>query len=206
MQNWAVFTGDIIGSTQMGADTLSEVFDALALATKVIATWPDSTAAFARFRGDGWQMALPPTYALRAALVVRAAVRQTGKGHDTRIGIGLGQGALNGTDLASADGPAFLASGRALDKIGRGARMIAPDGPAALRCALPLADRIAQGWTPKQAQVIYALLPPAPPTQEALAQTLGRSRQMTQKQADAAALGALLDSCQAIEAPQKATK
>ena len=81
----------------------------------------------------------------------------------------------------------------------RAPRLAAPDAPQALRIALPLADRIAQGWTPKQAQVVAALLAPVAPTQDALAQTLGRSRQMTQKQADAAGLGALLDSCDAFE-------
>lgn len=199
MQNWAVFTGDIVRSTDLGADALQGVFTALENAAQAIAQWPDSTTAFARFRGDGWQMALPPVYALRGALVMRAAVRQTGKDRDTRIGVGVGQGHMQGNDLASADGPAFLHSGRALDAIARGPRMVASDGTVALRCALPLADRIAQGWTPKQAQVAFALLAPSPPTQYALAQTLNRSRQMTQKQADAAGVIALLDSCDAYE-------
>ena len=77
--------------------------------------------------------------------------------------------------------------------------MAAPDGPLPLRIALPLADEIVQGWTPKQAQVVQALLAPDAPTQEALAQTLGRSRQMTQKQADAAGITALLESCALYE-------
>jgi hypothetical protein len=199
MQNWAVFTGDIVRSTDLGADALDDVFAALEGAAKAIALWPDSSTAFSRFRGDGWQMALPPVYTLRGALVMRAAVRMTGKGRDTRIGIGIGDGQLSGHDLGSADGPAFLHSGRALDAINRGPRMAVPDGPACLQTAVPLADRIAQGWTPKQAQVAYALLAPTPPTQDALAQTLGRSRQMTQKQADAAGITALLDSCDAYE-------
>ncbi len=199
MQNWAVFTGDIVRSTDMGADTLQDVFATLESAAQTIALRPETSAAFVRFRGDGWQMALSPIYALRAALVMRAAVRMTGKGHDTRIGIGIGIGQIAGDDLASADGPAFLQSGRALDVIGRGPRMAAPDGPIALRTALPLADRIAQRWTPKQAQVAYALLVPSPPTQETLAQALGRSRQMTQKQAESAAVSALVTSCEVFE-------
>ena len=199
MQNWAVFTGDIVRSSDMTPQVLSGVMAALEDAARSIGQWPDSTTAFVRFRGDGWQMALPPVYALRAALVVRAAVRATGKGHDTRIGIGIGAGSLQGGDLSGADGPAFVQSGHALDMLKRAPRLAAPDAPQALRIALPLADRIAQGWTPKQAQVVAALLAPVAPTQDALAQTLGRSRQMTQKQADAAGLGALLDSCDTFE-------
>ncbi|MCX7565236.1 hypothetical protein OS189_02610 [Sulfitobacter sp. F26169L] len=199
MQNWAVFTGDIVRSSDMGADALGDVFAALEDAARAIGLWPDSDTIFARFRGDGWQLALPVAYALRGALVLRAAVRTTGKGRDTRIGIGIGDGVIKNRDLAAADGSAFLRSGHALDAIKRGPLMAAPDGPLALRTALPLADRIAQGWTPKQAQVAYALLAPVPPTQEALAGTLGRSRQMTQKQAEAAGIHALLESCEAYE-------
>lgn len=199
MQNLAVFTGDIVRSSDLEAGGLTEVFDALEAQAMRIAQWPDSMAPFARFRGDGWQMALPPRYALRAALTLRAAVRSTGKGRDTRIGIGLGAGTMDGNDLAGADGPAFVQSGHALDALKRSPYMAAPDGPLPLRIALPLADEIVQGWTPKQAQVVQALLAPDAPTQEALAQTLGRSRQMTQKQADAAGITALLESCALYE-------
>ncbi|MEH6646560.1 hypothetical protein [Sulfitobacter sp.] len=199
MQNWAVFTGDIVRSGDLEHDALSEVFVALETAARDIADWPDSRTAFARFRGDGWQMALPVRYAMRAALSLRAAVRCTGKGRDTRIGIGIGEGNLHGVDLAAGDGPAFVHSGHALDAIKRTPRMSAPDAPALLRTALPLADIIAQSWTAKQAQVVQALLAPAPPTQDELAHALGRSRQMIQKQADAAGLAGLVESCEAYE-------
>jgi hypothetical protein len=199
MQNWAVFTGDIVRSSDLGAQMLSDVMSVLEETAQAIGNWPDSTSAFVRFRGDGWQMALPPLYAMRAALVMRAAVRSTGKGHDTRIGIGIGTGTIADGDLARADGPAFVASGHALDALTRAPRMAAPDAPQFLRTALPLADRIAQGWTPKQAQVVQAMLSPVAPTSAALAETLGRSRQMTQKQGDAAGLDALLACCEACE-------
>jgi len=201
MQNWAVFTGDIVRSTDLGAQTLSDVMSILEETAQAIGNWPDSTSAFVRFRGDGWQMALPPVYAMRAALVLRAAVRSTGKGHDTRIGIGIGAGSIADGDLARADGPAFVASGHALDALARAPRMAAPDAPQFLRTALPLADRIAQGWTPKQAQVVQAMLSPAAATAAALADALGRSRQMIQKQGDAAGLDALLACCKACETP-----
>lgn len=199
MRNWAVFTGDIVGSSDMGSDGLSQVFVALEEAAGSIGQWPDSTGHFARFRGDGWQMALPEIFALRGALVLRAAVRATAKGRDTRIGIGIGSGQIDGGDLARADGPVFVQSGRALDAMRRGARMSAPDAGALLRVALPLADRIVAGWTSKQAQVAQALLAPVPPTHEVLSEALGHSRQMTQKQADAAAVHALVESCEIYE-------
>jgi hypothetical protein len=198
MDNWAVFTGDIVRSSDLAAPDLDLVLAALQAQSDRIGQWPASTTAFARFRGDGWQMALPHQFALRAALVMRASVRATGKGRDTRIGIGLGPAELR-ADLAASDGPAFVRSGHALDAMKRAARMTAPDAPSVLRCALPLADRIVGGWTAGQAQVVHHLLAPAPPTQAALAQSLGTSRQMVQKQAEAAGLAALIESCEAYE-------
>ena len=60
MQNLAVFTGDIVRSGALEARELSNVFTALEATARSIADWHDSMAPFARFRGDGGQMALPP--------------------------------------------------------------------------------------------------------------------------------------------------
>ncbi len=200
MQNLAVFTGDIVRSSDLDSHDLSGLFDALRAACDTVGHWPDGMAFFERFRGDGWQMALPARYALRAALVMRAAVRTTGKGRSTRIGIGIGSGEISGNDLAGAEGPAFVQSGHALDHMKRNILLSAPDGSATLRVCLPMADRIAQGWTPKQALVAQHMLVPAPATQEAIAAQLGHSRQLLQKQATAAGVFALIESCEAYEA------
>jgi hypothetical protein len=209
MQKRAVFTGDIVRSGDLDSDALAVVFAAFTQTAQDIGGWPDlaagsggclhDTVVFARFRGDGWQMALPARFALRAALVMRAALRATGKGRETRIGIGIGMVEMNGDDLASAQGPAFVQSGHALDGIKRAPLLTAPDGPVVLRAILPLADRITSGWTPKQAQIALHLLAPAPPTHEALAARLGHSRQLIQKQADAAGIVPLTESIEIYE-------
>lgn len=200
MQNLAVFTGDIVRSSALEARELSNVFTALEAAARGIADWPDSMAPFTRFRGDGWQVALPPRYTLRAALSLRAAVRATGKGRDTRIGIGIGAGQITSDTLGDADGPAFVHSGHALDGMKRQSLFAAPETSMVLRAALPLADRIAQGWTPKQAQMVLHLLAPQPPTHEALAAQTGTTRQLIQKQANASSVAALIESCEIYEA------
>lgn len=196
MTQLAVFTGDIVKSSEMETTMLDVVFENLRTGAEQIRGWDTSSVCFARFRGDGWQMAMSPHRALRGALVLRARVRAVGA--DTRIGIGVGDARMRGADLAAAEGPAFVASGHALDGMKRTQRLWAPDGILAV--VLPLADRIATGWTEKQAQTVAALLDPAPPTQEALAQSVGRSQQMIHKQADAAGLDALLAACAAFEA------
>ncbi|WP_299030784.1 hypothetical protein [uncultured Sulfitobacter sp.] len=199
MQHMAVFTGDIVRSTDMGTDELQRMFAALEVQSDMIGHWPESSSIFQRFRGDGWQMSLPARYALRAAAVMRATARATGKGHDTRIGIGVGLGTVKGNDLAAADGPVFVQSGHALDRMKRGPLMTAPAADDLLRIALPPIDRIVQGWTAKQAQIAAVLLSPDAPTHDTLAARLGQTRQLVQKQAESAGLSALLESFEIIE-------
>lgn len=199
MKNWAIFTGDIVKSSAMSRDELSAVFDRLTEAAEVIADWQSAPTRLTRFRGDGWQVAVQPALSFRAALTVRAAVRRCAKTADTRIAIGLGAAHLAGPDLADADGDALVASGHALDAMPRNRRIAAPNAPIALRCALPLADRLATGWTMRQAEVAYFMLAPDRPAQAALAERLDMTQQSVQGHVDAAGLDELLEVCALIE-------
>lgn len=200
MANWAVFTGDIVKSSALSQAELTAIFDGIAEAATEIARWQDQPTRLTRFRGDGWQMAVAPRLTLRAALAVRAAVRRAGKGFDSRIGIGVGAGTIPGDDLANAAGPAFLASGHALDSMKRTTRMAAPEASATLRAILPLADQIIDGWTMRQAEIAFLLLPAERPTQADVAAELDQTRQSVQQQADQSGVMALLESCEILEA------
>ncbi len=199
MDNWAVFTGDIVKSSDLSSAELTRVFDHLTAAGDTIAGWQDNPTYFTRYRGDGWQIAVSPKLAFRAALALRAAVRSTAKGIDTRVALGMGAGRITGRDLAGAEGAAFVRSGRALDDMKRTTRMSAPEAPMALRIALPMADHILGGWTARQSQIALLLLPPSGPTHEAVADQLGLTRQAVQKQAESSGMPDLLDVCTLIE-------
>lgn len=199
MTEWAVFTGDIVKSSDMTSDELSLIFKGLNTAAQDIGTWQGTPAPLARFRGDGWQMAVTPGMCFRAAITVRAAVRRAGKGFETRIGIGLGTGDIAGNDLAGAGGAGFVKSGHALDAMKRGVFLSAPDAPLALRAALPLADHIIKGWTRRQAEIAYLILPPVGPTQAEIAEALGLTQQSVQQQIDSSGLVRLLDVCDVME-------
>ena len=199
MADWAIFTGDIVKSTEMARAELEAVFEQLIEAATRIEGWQEAPARFTRFRGDGWQMATRPAMAFRAALTLRAALRQKAKHIDTRIGIGIGAANLSGVDLSAADGPALVASGHALDAMPRRRRLSAPEASPALRAALPLADRICTGWTPRQAEVAYYLLSPSPPSQSHVAEHLGLTQQSIQRHATAAGVDDLADVCKVLE-------
>ena len=115
-----VMTGDIVGSSRMSPGELDAVMDALRRASfEVARQWGDGDPRFTRFRGDGWQCIGPtPERSLRAALLMRAYVRQLGGARDTRISVAIGPGFLPAEpSLAAASGPVFALSGHGLDNM-----------------------------------------------------------------------------------------
>lgn len=202
MTDWAVITGDIVNSSAMTTEQLDTIFAALTETAAEIGHWQNAPVPFMRYRGDGWQLAMQPTFAFRALIALRATVRAQGKGCDSRAALGIGAGALGSKGLPDAEGPAFVTSGRALEEMKRSRQMTAPNATRAFRAALPVADEIIEGWTAKQALVVRRLIAPDAPTQTEVARQLGTRRQLVQKQSDAAGLDALLETCAVLEAPK----
>lgn len=184
----AVLAGDIVRSSDLTTPALDAVFLSLSEADDALTRLQGFGARLTRFRGDGWQMVAAPRFAFRAALLARAAVRRTAKGRDTRLALAIGDVDRLGDTLGAAAGPAFLTSGRLLETL-RGHRRMAAAGSDDM--ILGLADGIIAGWTAKQAEVAFGLLTDPGRTQEAVASHLNVSRQIVQRQADAARLWAL---------------
>ncbi len=199
MPQLAVLTGDIVKSSALPDGGLAQIFAGLDAAAMAVADWQDVAPRLTRARGDSWQAVCAAPFAFRAALAFRAGVRMTGKAHDTRIGLGIGDGTVTGADLADADGAAFVASGRALDDMARTARLATDTAPLALQTALPLADHISSRWTVRQAQIALASLAVPAPTQDALAEQFGVSRQTVHSLQDAAGIRALIEVCEMLE-------
>lgn len=185
----AVLTGDIVASSTLSTTDLDALFGALGHAAEALAALQDTPPRLTRFRGDGWQMLAAPRFAFRATLVARAAVRAVAKGRDTRLALAIdGVERLGPQGLADAAGPAFLASGRLLDRLPSKRRMAA-EGRLAMPIAL--ADGIVAGWTARQAEVAFHLLSVPGRTRVAVAETMGIAPQIVQRQSDAARLWAV---------------
>lgn len=193
MDELAVLTGDIVASSRLGPDGLRTVFEALEAAAGRLRRWQGRSARLTRYRGDGWQAVAAPPLAFRAALALRAAVRATAKGHDTRIAVALGPGRIPGDTLADAEGPAFTASGRLLDGMPRRRRMSADAAALPLHVALTLADEIVSRWTVRQAEIAGAVLDAPGATQAELAARLGIAQQTLQGTLAAAGLDGLAE-------------
>jgi hypothetical protein len=178
----AILTGDLIGSTEASPAALERAMEVLAHAAGEISSWTrGADTRFTRYRGDGWQIHLAePGLALRAALVLAARLRAADTGLATRAAIGIGPVEGLGTDsLADARGPAFEASGHALDRMRHG-RRLAIDGERVTtlhRIIVELLDEWAKHWTAEQAEATALYLHPDNPTLADIAPRLAISPQ-----------------------------
>ncbi|MEM6376158.1 MAG: hypothetical protein AAF686_07940, partial [Pseudomonadota bacterium] len=214
---WAVFTGDIVGSSSVSADRLDAIMHVLEASCRDLSDWVEPTepgktvplagfkrgAGFARRGGDGWQIALNrPKFCLRAAIYLQARIRANGEGDATRIAVATGDGdPFRGqiVDPNSAHGPAFEKSGRLLQKLGSRTRL-AFAGSGLLDASFRLADHISQGWTAAQARAVAAMLPPGSGPRRRVAEDLGISRQAVDQALNAAGFPAIDAALALIEA------
>jgi hypothetical protein len=173
----AILTGDLIGSTRAAPERVEVT---MALLAETAATVGDDTR-FTRSRGDGWQMALSdPGDCLRACLHILARLRANRDALPTRIAVGIGtEYPTDATDLSTAMGPAFTASGRALELLdGMQILTIAGEGIEDFRrLAFAFAEDYARRWSVEQAEAMAMALDLDAPTQEQIAARLSITRQ-----------------------------
>ncbi|WP_394177901.1 MarR family transcriptional regulator [Yoonia maritima] len=200
----AVLTGDIVGSTALGAAQLEHALSALEHCANAQADWMGTSLHFTRHRGDGWQVALAkPHYALRSALAFRAALRSHNPDFDSYIAIATGEApSVLPTDLNRESSEAFIRSGQALDdlKATKHAQRMLHKDQSAIGAATILADHISQGWTQAQAAaILHSITPLEDISYTHIAQTLGKSRQAVTKSLDGAGFGAIELALETLE-------
>jgi hypothetical protein len=183
-----VLTGDIVRSSRLDPRELEDLMQTLKRSSESLRNWTSTKGRpLERFRGDGWQIALTESeFCLRAALFIRAAVRSWSNDADTRIGIGLGTGAIART-LASSSGAAFEMSGQQLEQI-RGQERWSFDAEGMASPALELTRALltscegwSSGWTSKQSQVVALAIQPDKPTMTEVANELNVTQQTAQE-------------------------
>jgi hypothetical protein len=205
LEQKAVLTGDLIGSTKAGPEAVDEAMEALAEAAKTISKWAGAEdVRFTRYRGDGWQILLPdPSLALRAALFLNASLKARRTGLLTRIAIGCGPVDRPGTtDLKDASGEAFTLSGRALDAMPKGRTLAFEQANASPRDMLfiKMTDALIRKWSPEQAEAMAMALGPWKTTYEMIARQLGITIQAVSQRLKNADHEAILDLVEGAEA------
>ncbi|MDI5936557.1 hypothetical protein [Halomonas kalidii] len=203
-QRIAVLTGDVIDSRKVrDRQHLYRVLD-------------DTLAALAkrqggraeRFRGDGFQLALPHArHAMTAAIALRAALIEHSEPEqrwDARIAVAVGPAAWH-ADLrvAEADDEPFVASGRHLDALSESADHLAltlldepDDGSLAL--LLRYLDDLVASWSHYSAEVVHLSIE-RELSQQAMAERLGIRQPSVHKRLRAARWPLLSDTLAYLE-------
>jgi hypothetical protein len=207
----AVLTGDVVGYSRSREPerrlTLRALKSSLGTLGHVLPGHPPTR--FQLYRGDSFQaVILKPELALRAAILIRAGLRQRirpsrrRQAPDCRIAVGIGTiDSLPAGAVSEGDGEAFRRSGPALDKMRGGRRLRLespwPDIDSEINTDLALLDVVAARWSPEQSEVIIAHLQGI--TQAKAAKMIGISQPAVLGRLKAAGGSAVEALCQRFE-------
>jgi|GEM_PF-127084 len=210
----AVITGDVVGSSAVKDRAflnmaINEAFDGIKAQKEY-----RMVRSFEIYRGDSFQGVLDPVHALRAALSIRARLRQwkgpvslsaasrgkkagkrpvpipLGLLPDARIAIGIGTVSYRSSKVMESDGEAFKLSGHALDGLGKSTGRLALLTPweevnAETGASMQLLDALVNKWSSASAQAMFHYLAKGS-TQSELSEILGISQPAVHKRLVAA--------------------
>jgi len=198
---FAVITGDVANSSRFSGDGRQKLIDTMKRAfAKVDELLGKDVIAyeFEIFRGDSFQAVLQiPEKALTAALIIRAAIRQSfvttlKNAVDARIAIGIGTiSHMPEKSAGEGDGQAYRNSGPQLDKMVKHARMLIITTPwetinQELNVECALLDSLIARWSKEQAEVVLEYF--SGKTQEEIAEHLQISQPAIKKRMDSAGI------------------
>ncbi len=106
----AVITGDIINSRKAKEHAWLKTLK------EILKQYGRTPGQWEIFRGDSFQISLAPQLALKAALHIKAGIKQY-IGLDVRIGIGIGEGHHQSEKITEASGTAFIRSGECFESL-----------------------------------------------------------------------------------------
>lgn len=193
----AVLTGDLVDSRK--ASDPKRLFALLDTTLEAITERYGGQGE--RYRGDGFQIALPdPVAALPAAVLLRAALirhSEPSQRWDARIAVAIGEDHWPaGRRVTEASGEVFVRSGQMLDAMSEGSAHLGislneADQSECVALLTRFVDDLIDGWSRYAAEAVYLNLWHAE-SQQALAKRLGISQPSVHKRLRAARW-ALLD-------------
>jgi len=130
------------------------------------------------YRGDSFQLEVAPAEALKAAILIKASIKQV-KELDVRIAIGIGDKTYASKKITESNGSAFVNSGKCFEQLKKNS--LALKSPFAdfdnqMNLLLELALLTMNNWTPKSSEIIKAALENPNATQKKLAGLLNKTQ------------------------------
>lgn len=166
----SVLTGDIENS----GENLDQPW--LARLKQILAQYGASPADWEVYRGDEFQLRLPPENALEAAVRLKSAIK-TLKGMDVRISIGIGGESHPAPRISEANGSAYIHSGRQFSALKKAKVKMAvatgrEDWDRAMNLILKLGSDFMDDWSQVSAEFVYLALTHPSASQQDLADKL----------------------------------
>lgn len=150
----AVITGDIVNSR------MAETNEWLPSLKKILNYYGEAPNRWEIFRGDSFQLSLPPGKAFYACLHIKAGIKNF-KDLDVRLAIGVGQAEQPSEKITEANGSAFVRSGECFESLKKQNLAIKTDVPGldeVLNLLFTLALLTMNTWSPIVATAIKLAL------------------------------------------------
>lgn len=145
----AVITGDIINSTKFHTNKWQSQLKS------VLKNYGKEDYDWEIHRGDYFQIRIKPEKALKAALHIKASIKQISTQLDVRMSIGIGEQNHKSKKISLSTGEAFTLSGRGFDQLKKQTLIITTSNKEKneiLNVMLALALKTINEWTKNEAQ------------------------------------------------------
>lgn len=168
----AILTGDIINSQMVAPPNW------LSHLKEVLSTYGKEPKSWEIYRGDSFQLEVPSKVALKAAIHLKAAIKQE-KALDVRIAVGLGEKKYSSEKITEANGSAFVNSGQCFENLKKTTLAIksgSEDFDATINIMLQLASLSMDNWLPATSRIVKAAIEHPNANQKELAALLEKSQ------------------------------
>ncbi|WP_282124030.1 SatD family protein [Algibacter mikhailovii] len=168
----SIITGDIINSKE----TLPQAW--LATLKLALNNFGNNPKQWEIYRGDSFQLEVPIQDALKAAFLIKAAIKQH-KNLDVRLAIGIGKKTFSTPKITESNGSAFVNSGECFETLKKTTLAIKSPYKSfddQINIMLELAQLTTNYWTSTSANLVKTALEHPQLNQKALAKKLNKTQ------------------------------
>lgn len=168
----SIITGDIINSKE------SSPKEWLYALKSILGNYGSTPKQWDIYRGDSFQLEVPPKDALRACLLIKSTIKQF-KNLDVRLAIGIGDKTFHSEKITESNGTAFINSGECFEILKKTTLAIKSPYDAfdnSLNIMLELAQLTINHWTITSATLVKTTLTHPDLNQKQLADLLDKTQ------------------------------